>query len=193
MIKSVTVFCASSDKCNPEYLNEASLLGELLAKNNIQLVYGGGKAGLMGKLSEAALINNGTVTGIIPDHLYNLELGNENVTKLIITKDIHERENLLLTISDCIMVLPGGIGTLEEFQQALAWKVLNLIDKPVILINFDNYFDHLLKMLQKTTDDGFMSDKLLELFDIVENSVDALKLIKQFNSKNPYPQLSNLT
>lgn len=182
MIK-VSVFCASGNHCDMIYLKSAYKLGQLLAKENAEIFYGGGKIGLMGELANGALSNNGSVTGVIPKMFYERGLGNDDIQKMIITEDMDERKKILITAPDFILVLPGGIGTLEELIQALSMKFLKMIDTPIIIINFNNYFAPQLEMLHRFYQEKFMNEDFVSLFSVVTSPEEAILLMR---AQNPY-------
>jgi len=180
MINRICVFCGSSSRVNKEFLDNAFYLGEKLAELGIEIVYGGGKVGLMGRLSDGALSKGGKVTGIIPGFMQSLEWGRRDIHELLEVETMHQREAILIERCDLIVTLPGGIGTLEEFLQAISWKFLGIIVKPIYLININNYFNPLITMFQRTISEGFMSNEQNDLFRILDK-IDELinELIKQ--------------
>lgn len=184
IINNVTVFCASSNKCDKFFLDEAQKLGEILAKSGRTILYGGGKVGLMGKLAEGSLKFNGKIIGIITEQLKNLELGNEEINELRIVSSMHEREAGLIMNADCIIALPGGCGTIEELMQAITWKRLGLINTPVIIVNLRNFYDHLIKMLELTVKEKFMKEEYLEHWSVVSSIEECMDLIENFKRTN---------
>lgn len=184
-IEKVTVFCASSEKCSVHFREAAGKLGRELANLRKKIYYGGGKVGLMGRLADSAIENGGEVIGVIPEKMYSMRLGHPEVTEMKIVKDIHEREKILMSEADCIFVLPGGIGTMEEFLQAISWKFLDLLDVPIILINISDYFEPLIKMLEKSEKEKFMKSGFNELYTSVKSVDEAiLEMEKPYKSEN---------
>ncbi|MGB3468787.1 MAG: TIGR00730 family Rossman fold protein [Cyclobacteriaceae bacterium] len=157
-MNSIAVFCGSKKGNNPAYAQAADEFGELLAKENIALVYGGGKVGLMGVLADAVMRNGGSVTGVIPEKLMDLEVGHADITSLRVVKDMHERKAMLNQLSDGFLCLPGGIGTLEEIFEVYTWSQIGYHSKPCALLNVSGFYDPLMKMLDFTTEEGFMSE-----------------------------------
>ncbi|HXA51554.1 MAG TPA: TIGR00730 family Rossman fold protein, partial [Candidatus Acidoferrum sp.] len=135
MIRTVCVYCSSSDRTPPVYLEAAAHLGRALAEAGIGIVYGGSSLGSMGRMATAALEAGGKVTGILPRFMDELEWGNRALTELRIVDDMHERKRLMLELSDAVIALPGGCGTLEELFEAIAWKRLGLYFGPVVMVN----------------------------------------------------------
>lgn len=183
MIKRVSIFCASSYRVDEHYLNEAYKLGRLLAENDIEIIYGGGRRGLMGSVSSGSLEANGIVIGVIPEFMKSLELGRQDIQELRVVDTMHQREEQLINDSDLIICLPGGIGTFEELTQAIAWKTLGLIIKPILIVNMNNYFEHLLKAFDKALEEKFMKEEHRELWQVVDNVDEVISEIKRINSK----------
>lgn len=176
-VAKICVFCASGDKCDKSYLEEAENLGKLLALNNKEIIYGGGKVGLMGALAKGALSNCGRVTGVIPEFMVGLELANNDIHELNVVDSMHKREDYMMRTADCIIVLPGSIGTYSELFQSISWKFLGLIRVPIIVVNFRDYFRPALEMLNTAVREGFMQGNDLSLIKVVDSADDAIALI----------------
>lgn len=174
---SVCVFCGSRDGSNPKYKLAAIELGYLLSQAKLRLVYGGGNLGLMGAIASSAQKNNCEILGVIPKHLMNKEVGKTDLSNLIVTKSMHERKTLMYNESDAIMILPGGVGTLDEFFEILTWSQLGLHKKPIILLNIDGFWDPLLKLLSHQIKCGFMDKSINKLFSIVETPKKAISYL----------------
>jgi uncharacterized protein (TIGR00730 family) len=155
-IRSVCVFCGSSAGRLPEYAAAARELGQLLAKRNLRLVYGGGNVGLMGILADAALAAGGQVIGVIPRHLMDKELGHIDCTELVIVGSMHERKAQMADLADAFVALPGGIGTFEELFEILTWGQLGLHAKPCGILDVAGYYQPLLALLDRATSEGFL-------------------------------------
>ena len=181
MIKRVTIFCASSIRIDAQYIDEAYKLGKLLAAAGIELIYGGGKVGLMGAVSSGALDSGGKVIGVIPEFMRDLELGREDINELRIVKDMHKRVEMLIEDSDMLIALPGGVGTFDELMQSIAWKTLGLIIKPIIIVNSNNFFEHILKSLIHAEEEGFMHVENKYLWSSLAASTDVLAYIEKIN------------
>ncbi len=184
IIKNVTVFCASSNRCDKFYLDEAENFGELLANSGRTIFYGGGKVGLMGRLAAGSLKNNGYVIGIITEQLKNLELGNTEIAELRVVGTMHEREEALIMNADCIVALPGGCGTIEELMQAITWKRLGIIRTPLIIVNLRNFYDHLVKMLELTVKEKFMKEEYLDHWIVVNSIEECMNKIENLKERN---------
>lgn len=151
------VFCGSSPGNEPRFVGYATELGFALAERGIELVYGGGRIGLMGALADAVLAGGGRVTGIIPSALEQREVAHRGITDLHIVSSMHERKALMAQLSSGFIALPGGYGTLEEFCEAVTWVQLGIQQKPCLLANLDGYFDPLVAMFDRGVASGFIS------------------------------------
>jgi uncharacterized protein (TIGR00730 family) len=154
--RSVCVFCASSNGAEPIFLEAAKALGRSIAGRGWQLVYGGADVGLMGALADAALGDGGAVTGVIPRALVDREFAHRGLTQLIEVDSMHERKAEMARRADAFLVLPGGLGTLDELCEILTWALLGIHDKPVVLINIGGYWDAFLGMLDAAVAAGFL-------------------------------------
>jgi uncharacterized protein (TIGR00730 family) len=152
----VAVFCGSSSGSNGIYIEQAEMLGRFLAEKGIQLVFGGGKVGLMGVLANAAIEAGGSVTGVIPGFLNIKEVAHDGVTELITVSSMHERKALIQTMSDGFIALPGGFGTLDELFEMLTWGQLGLHQKPVGILNVNDYFSDVLRAIDSMVREGFL-------------------------------------
>jgi hypothetical protein len=158
-IKSLSVFCGSKPGKNPAYLTETIALGKWMALNKIELVYGGGNKGLMGAIASACLENSGSVVGIIPKVLLELEAAHKGLTELIVTENMHARKLLLYEKGDAAIVLPGGFGTLDELFEMLVWNNLSIHEKKIILFNYEGFYDPLVAMIEKMEEEDFLYER----------------------------------
>ncbi len=156
MIKSIVVYCGSNSGSNAIYSDAAFSLGKEMAKRNISLIYGGGNMGLMGKVSDGALINNGHVTGIITNFLAKLEVAQKEVSELHFVETMHERKAKMVAASDGVIALPGGYGTLDELFEILTWSQLNIFKGPIGILNINGYYDFLILQIDKMVEEGFL-------------------------------------
>jgi uncharacterized protein (TIGR00730 family) len=154
--RSVCVFCASSDGVDPIFLEAARALGQTIAKRGWQLVYGGAHVGLMGAMADAAMAAGGSVTGVIPRALVEREIAFRGLTELIETGSMHERKAEMARRADAFLVLPGGLGTLDEMCEMLTWSLLGIHQKPIVLVNTGGYWDAFLGMLDAAVNAGFL-------------------------------------
>ncbi len=172
-ISSLCVFCGSRTGNDPAHAETARQLGEAIAFRQIRLVYGGGRIGLMGIVAGAVFKGGGQITGIIPDFLMHMEIGNDQVGDLIITDSMHSRKAKMFELSDAAIILPGGIGTLEEAFEIITWKQLRQHDKPIILVDVNDYWTPFTKLIEDIIEGGFAHEKVLELYTVV-NCVDEI-------------------
>lgn len=182
-IKKIAVFCGSSIGFNKVYKNTAIQLGNYFAENHITMVYGAGKIGLMGAISNAMLSKKGNVIGIIPDLLKNEEVMNTNVSELIVTKTMAERKIRISKMVDAYIALPGGFGTLDELYEALTLQQLYIEKKPVGLLNINGFFDASIQQLDYMVKEGFLQAKNREML-FVDDTVEGL-LQQLHNYKAP--------
>jgi uncharacterized protein (TIGR00730 family) len=172
-MRSIVVFCGSSEGNDPKILQKASVLGSTLANKGIMLIYGAAKIGVMGKIAEASLGNGGQVIGVIPDFLKAKEVVHPGLSELIITKNMHERKLKMHELSEGVIVLPGGYGTLEEFFEMITWAQLGLHQKPIGILNVGGFYDPLLSMLKKMVDKGFLKQENLDML-LIDRTVEGL-------------------
>lgn len=176
-IKKVCVYCASSDLSDPSYLNAAKELGEILAGESIQIVYGGGSAGSMGKLAEGALSKGGIITGIIPQFMYNLEWGHEGLTELKIVETMNERKEQMVIDTDAAIALPGGSGTFEELFDTITMKRLGKYLSPIIFVNINNFFDPCIELLNRAIEEKFMDERSRNMWSVAGSPSEVINAI----------------
>jgi len=176
-IKNVCVYSASSTKIAPVYFAVAEELGHLLASKGINLINGAGSIGLMAATSNAALASGGTVTGVIPRFMVEQGWHHTGLTRLVETETMHERKHLMAEMSDGVIALPGGCGTLEELLEIITWKQLGLYLKPIVVLNADGYFNPLLEMLQKAIDENFMRPEHGNIWVVAHTPEEAVQLL----------------
>jgi len=157
-LNSLCVFCGSNPGASPAYAEAAARLGRTLAGRGLNLVYGGGRVGLMGVVADAALAAGGTVTGVIPEALATRELAHAALSDLQVVGSMHERKARMSELADGFIALPGGIGTLEEWFEVWTWSQLGFQPKPCGLLNVAGYYDHLLAFLDHMTAERFLTD-----------------------------------
>ena len=165
--RAVCVYCASSRASHPEYRQAAQQLGEVLAREGIGIVYGGGAVGSMGALADGALAHGGRVIGILPRFMADLEWGHKGLTDLQLVEDMRTRKHLMLTSSKAAIALPGGSGTLEELLEAITLKRLGLYLNPIVLVNTRGFFTPLLAMLARAVEERFMDPRHLLMWQVV--------------------------
>ena len=177
MIKNVCVYSASSTQIAPAYFEAATQLGRLLAIKGINLINGAGSIGLMAATSNAALAHGGTVTGVIPRFMVEQGWHHTGLTRLIETDTMHERKQLMAEMSDGVIALPGGCGTLEELMEIITWKQLGLYLKPIIILNIDGFYNPLLEMLHRAIDEHFMRPEHRGIWQVATSAREAVELL----------------
>lgn len=178
-IKNVCVYSASSTKIASIYFEIAEELGHLLARKGINLINGAGSSGLMGTISNAALQAGGTVTGVIPRFMVEQGWHHQGLTYLVETETMHERKQLMAEMSDGVIALPGGCGTLEELLEIITWKQLGIYLKPIVILNVNGYFDPLLDMLQKAIEENFMREEHRAIWQVATTAEEAVEQLFQ--------------
>jgi uncharacterized protein (TIGR00730 family) len=165
--RAVCVYCASSRSAHPDYRSAAHRLGEVLAREGVGIIYGGGAVGSMGALADGALSAGGRVIGILPRFMAELEWGHKGLTDLQLVEDLRTRKHMMLTLSQAAIALPGGSGTLEELLEAITFKRLGLYLNPIVLVNTRDFFTPLLEVLARAVDERFMDRRHLQMWQVV--------------------------
>lgn len=177
-IRSIAVYCASSNQSKPIYYAEAFRLGQLAARESIRVVYGDGGIGLMGELAKGVLSEGGEIMGVIPEFMVAEGWNNPDSTQTIQVKTMHERKALIESLVDGMVALPGGIGTFEELLECLTWKQLGLHTKPVVILNVEGYYDNLLRCLEQMIDENLMRDIHRDMFTVVNRADDVIPALR---------------
>ena len=167
-IKSLTIYCSSSEKLDKKLYDLSEEIGEFLAQNQINIIYGGGNIGLMGKLSNAAIKKGGDIVGVIPEFLKKGENINLNISKTIIVKTMAERKKILFEKGEAFLILPGGSGTIEEATEVISWKILGIHKKPIIIFNYENYWNSMIEMYNNAKENKFGDNNLQSVCKIVK-------------------------
>ena len=168
-IRSLCVYCGSSSRVDERYREAANTLGAALGERGITLIYGGGHVGLMGLCADACLNAGGRVVGIIPEHIQNLEVEHTGLTELHIVDSMHTRKMMMAERSDGFIVLPGGLGTLDETFEIITWRQLHLHDKPIVIVNTNRYWDPLIDMIDHLVEQGFCRPDNRNLYRVVDD------------------------
>ncbi len=166
--RSLCVFCGSKLGNDTGYQRAAQDLGGAMATRGIDLVYGGGRIGIMGVLAETVLAGGGRVTGVIPDFLLRYEVGNLDASELVVTETMHDRKREMFERADGFVILPGGLGTLEEAFEIITWKQLRVHSKPIVVLDVGAYWRPFADLVERTIDAGFAHPAVAELFTIVD-------------------------
>ena len=184
-ITAIAVFCGSKSGEKKIYVETAKELGSQLANRGIRLVFGGGRIGLMGEVADQVIANGGEVTGVIPQFLSDLEVAHNGITDLITVDSMHERKKLMYSISDAFVILPGGLGTLDECMEILTWKQLQIHSSPIIILDVAGYWSTLKLLFQNIIDGGFAHPKALDLFHIVDSVEGIFNAIAESSIPDP--------
>ncbi|WP_370900359.1 TIGR00730 family Rossman fold protein [Chryseobacterium gossypii] len=179
-MKSVAVFCGSSSGSDNIFTEQAVALGQTLARQEIQLIYGGADVGLMGAIADATLDTGGKVTGVLPRFLRSKEIAHKKLTELILVETMHERKMKMDELCDGVIVLPGGYGTLEEFFEMITWAQLGLHKKPVAVLNINGFYDDLIRLVQTMVDKGFLKKANQDILLISSSIDDLLQKMKNY-------------
>ena len=181
-MKSVAVFCGSSSGKDSIYRSRAAVLGATLAQQNIRIIYGGAKVGLMGAVADAALSAGGHVVGVIPRFLRSKEIAHVALTELILVESMHDRKTKMHDLCDGIIALPGGFGTLEELFEILTWAQLGLHKKPIGLLDVNGFYSHLKKLLQSMVNEGFLKEINYNMLLISDDIKGLLSQMNQYSA-----------
>jgi cytokinin riboside 5'-monophosphate phosphoribohydrolase len=178
MTKLLCVYCASSDRLDPKYYAAAAELGREMVLRGWDLVYGGGKTGMMGAVARAVKQNGGRVIGVIPEFMKARELAYIDADELVTVITMRERKLLMETRADAFVALPGGWGTLEEIMEILTLRQLDVVRKPCVLLNQDGFYEPLLQLFERMLEDGFFKPSNLELFRVASSPADVFAQIE---------------
>lgn len=178
MIHKLAIFCGSKTGNNPLYEQQAKELAGIFAEKKIELIYGGGRNGLMGVVANTVMANGGIVRGVIPQVLVNWEHQHDEVSELFVVDDMHVRKRKLYELCDGAVILPGGFGTLDELFEILTWNQLSIHDKKIFIMNSGGFYNHLLAHIKLISDEGFMYGPLEEKFTVLNEPSDLLQHLR---------------
>lgn len=176
-MKNISIFCGAHEGKNPKYAQSAKIISEAIAKKGINVVFGGGNVGLMRIISDTALDNGVEVLGISLKSLHALELANPRLNEIVVTDTLLDRKDEFMSRSDAFIVLPGGVGSLDELAEIMASNQLGIINKPVGILNTEGYYDHLLKWFDKAVEEGFISSANLKELLVSDNPEELVDLV----------------
>jgi hypothetical protein len=171
---SVAVFCGSKSGKNPLFIDHATQLGILLAKKNINIIYGGGSVGIMGAVANAAMQNKGVVIGVIPQLLVAWEQQHNDISELIVVENMHVRKRMIYEKSDAVIILAGGNGTLDELFETITWNTLKIHEKKIFILNTAGFYNHLLHHLDKMFEEGFLYDDWRDRIVVCNNPTEIM-------------------
>ena len=181
-IKSICVFCGSSSEVAETHKDAAQRFGAILAENGVRLIYGGGRVGLMGLVADGAAQAGGEVIGVIPNFLERIEVGNREISELVVTDSMHARKAKMYELADAFVTLPGGLGSVDETFEVITWTQLKLSAKPFVVVNIDGYWQPLLALIDHVIAAGFArpaNRDILQVVDDVEAVLPALRAIER--------------
>ncbi len=176
-IQSICVYSSSSPLINENYVMTAKELGKLFAEHQIELIYGAGKVGLMGTMADAVLERGGKVTGVIPTFMIERDWHHNRLTTLLEVDTMHERKQKMASLSDGVVALPGGCGTLEELLEIITWKQLGLYANPIVIVNTNGFYNPLIEMLNKAIDEKFMRSNHRDLWQVANKVTEVMDLL----------------
>jgi len=176
-MRNISIFCGAHEGKNPKYAQSAKIISEAIAKKGINVVFGGGNVGLMKIISDTALDNGVEVLGISLKSLHALELANPRLNEIVVTDTLLDRKDEFMSRSDAFIVLPGGVGSLDELAEIMASNQLGIINKPVGILNTEGYYDHLLKWFDKAVEEGFISSANLKELLVSDNPEELVDLV----------------
>ena len=176
---NICVFCGAKPGVHPLFMKEAFDFGVELAKRGHGLVYGGGRVGLMGAVADGALSVGGQVIGVIPQSLMDWEQGHLGVTKLHVVKSMHERKQLMADLSDAVVSLPGGFGTLDELCEIITWRQLSFHQKKIALLDTENYYQTFVQFLRHAEDVGFIQQSQVDWLFVSKQNVEVLDFLEK--------------
>ncbi|WP_146895034.1 TIGR00730 family Rossman fold protein [Adhaeribacter aerolatus] len=179
-MKSIAVFCGANNGNSPVYAAAAKAFGELLARESITLVFGGGKVGLMGIIADSVLAAGGSAIGVIPQSLVAREVAHDNLTQLHVVETMHERKALMASLSDGFVAMPGGLGTFDEICEIITWNQLGILVKPCAFLNVNGYFNPLIQMFDTCVTEGFLRQERRDSLIIEEDGAKILEKIRQY-------------
>ena len=185
---TICVFASSSSRIDNEYAVAATRLGELLARASMDVVYGGGGIGLMGKLADAVISEGGKITGVIPKFMKEEGWDHASVTEMIFTSDMGERKKTMFSMADAIVALPGGVGTLEELTEAMTLKQLGIYKGPIIILNTLNFYNSLIEFLEHIISGNFLRSEHKGMWEIASTVEDVMVLLGKKEDWHPDPR-----
>ena len=181
-MKRITVFCGSSFGTEAIYTEQATLLGQTFAKENIELVYGGANVGLMGAVADGVLNNGGKAIGVLPNFLRSKEIAHLGLTELILVESMHERKTKMNDLCDGVIALPGGFGTLEELFEMLTWAQLGLHKKPIAILNINGFYDSLIELTKTMVEKGLLKEANQKMLLVSDNIQDLLHQMRNYTA-----------
>lgn len=186
-IMKICIFAASSSRVDSVYVKAASLLGELIAEDRHSIVYGGGGIGLMGALADAAMKKGARITGVIPSFMHSNGWGHDGLDEVIITEDMGSRKKKMFELSDAVIALPGGIGTLEELTEAITMKQLGLFRGPLVILNTESFYTGFIAFMESIIEKGFMREVHSKIWTLVNTPPEAVNALSSYRDWHDDP------
>jgi len=183
MIKTISVYCAASNRMDSSYFEDADKLGRLLGQHHFHIINGAGNVGLMRVITDAVIASGGKVTGVIPQFMVDKGLCHSNLSTVIQTQTMHERKKTMADLSDATIALPGGYGTLEELLEIIAWRQLRLCHNPIIILNTNHFYDPLLEMFSRAVAEKFIREEHAQLWHVAPTPEDVMEIIARYQTK----------
>ena len=177
MIKRICIFCASSNQIDSVYKKDAEEIGTLLGQKGLNIINGAGNIGLMGILTDAVLASGGTVTGVIPQFFVTKGLCHQNLTEVFITETMHERKKKMSDLADAVIALPGGYGTMEELLEIITWRQIGLQQKPIIILNTNNFYTPLLELFHHAVEEKFIRTEHAQLYKVAQTPQEVIEIL----------------
>lgn len=190
-MKNIAVFCGSATGNREIYIAKTYQLGKLFVKNDYSLVYGSGNVGLMGVLADSMLEENGTVIGVIPQRLVDVEVAHKHITQTHVVESMSERKTLINELSDAYLILPGGFGTLDEFFEMLTLNQLGIIKKPIGVFNIEGYFNKMFELIEHFVQERFIRPEHKDLFFVSDDENELIEKLKVFVPTETHKWLEN--
>lgn len=184
-LRSLCVYCGSRSGPHDSFGKLAEDFGRIMAKQGIELVYGGGSVGIMGSLARAVAADGGKVIAVIPEHLDHVEIGNRQADEYHVVDDMHVRKRTMFERADGFVILPGGLGTLDEMIEVITWAQLGLHSKPVVLANHQGYWEPFLKLVEHVIDENFATPEISNLYQVVERVDDIIPALESYEYRPP--------
>lgn len=178
---TVCVFCGASNNVASQYLEIGRVMGEKMAQNQMRLIYGGGDCGVMGAIANSVMANGGKVTGVFPESLKNIENEHQSLTEIIIVETMHQRKEIMYQRSKAFVIFPGGFGTMDEMFEILTWKQLKLHEKPIIIMNHNGYWDHLVALMENIVENGFAAEEVKSYYRVVKTLDELMAALSGFD------------
>lgn len=176
---NICIYCGSSPGKDGSVLENARTFGQLMARRNHHLIYGGSSLGVMGAIANSVMDHGGEVIGVIPENLFRKEVAHRGITRLITVQDMHQRKSQMAGLADAFVAFPGGFGTMEELFEIITWNQIGLIDKPVTIMNLNGYYNTLIEMIDHAVESGFIKTANRKIVQVAETMQECLEFCEK--------------